>query len=258
VYTQKCGPRLAALWPPRPPPPPPPSPRRCVAISVGGCRVGRPHVARLQECAHKILKLKIKEGQARKHRRRRQAYQSQCRTNGAAQAAAVAVLAGACRGRRRAVRRGCATCAAVWGAPGRVGCDGARGYLLCVGCDEMGGLLGLAIMEAQGPQCRIESARCTLYVACCTLHAACCTLHAACCTLHAACCTLHAARCTLPHRTVASLQEMEVCLMIIECCSQERTWLAFYGLLGERFCKVLIREPLHTHQPSHTSHPVPS
>ena len=26
--------------------------------------------------------------------------------------------------------------------------------------------------------------------------------------------------------------------MIVECCSQERTYLKFYGLLGERFCKL--------------------
>lgn len=26
--------------------------------------------------------------------------------------------------------------------------------------------------------------------------------------------------------------------MIIECCSQERTYLKFYGLMGERFCKI--------------------
>ena len=26
--------------------------------------------------------------------------------------------------------------------------------------------------------------------------------------------------------------------MIIECCSQERTFLRFYGLLGQRFCNL--------------------
>jgi pre-mRNA-splicing factor CWC22 len=26
--------------------------------------------------------------------------------------------------------------------------------------------------------------------------------------------------------------------MIVECCSQERTYVAFYGLLGERFCRM--------------------
>ncbi|KAI8622808.1 hypothetical protein BC830DRAFT_8061 [Chytriomyces sp. MP71] len=33
-------------------------------------------------------------------------------------------------------------------------------------------------------------------------------------------------------------QEIEVCNMIIECCSQERTYVNFYGLLGERFCRL--------------------
>jgi len=33
-------------------------------------------------------------------------------------------------------------------------------------------------------------------------------------------------------------QEIELCNMIIECCSQERTYLKFYGLMGERFCKI--------------------
>ncbi|QSL64508.1 hypothetical protein MERGE_001809 [Pneumocystis wakefieldiae] len=33
-------------------------------------------------------------------------------------------------------------------------------------------------------------------------------------------------------------QEIEMCNMIIECCSQERTYSRFYGLIGERFCKV--------------------
>ena len=30
--------------------------------------------------------------------------------------------------------------------------------------------------------------------------------------------------------------EMELCNMLIECCSQERTYLRYYGLLGQRFC----------------------
>src|SRR5687768_17607048 len=30
-------------------------------------------------------------------------------------------------------------------------------------------------------------------------------------------------------------QEMELCNMLIECCSQERTYMRFYGLLGQRF-----------------------
>eukprot|EP01137_Pigoraptor_chileana_P011365 Opistho-2@62099 len=33
-------------------------------------------------------------------------------------------------------------------------------------------------------------------------------------------------------------QEMEICSMIIECCSQERSYLSFYGLLAERFCRI--------------------
>jgi len=33
-------------------------------------------------------------------------------------------------------------------------------------------------------------------------------------------------------------QQIELCNMIIECCSQERTYISFYGLLGERFCKL--------------------
>ncbi len=32
-------------------------------------------------------------------------------------------------------------------------------------------------------------------------------------------------------------QELELCNMVIECCSQERTFSRFYGLVGERFCK---------------------
>ncbi|TFY59534.1 hypothetical protein EVJ58_g5709 [Rhodofomes roseus] len=33
-------------------------------------------------------------------------------------------------------------------------------------------------------------------------------------------------------------QEIELCNMIIECCSQERSYSTFYGLVGERFCKI--------------------
>lgn len=32
--------------------------------------------------------------------------------------------------------------------------------------------------------------------------------------------------------------EVEVCTMLIECCSQERTYLRYYGLLGQRFCEI--------------------
>jgi pre-mRNA-splicing factor CWC22 len=33
-------------------------------------------------------------------------------------------------------------------------------------------------------------------------------------------------------------KEMELCTMLLECCSQERTYLRFYGLLGQRFCML--------------------
>nr|GMD66321.1 pre-mRNA-splicing factor CWC22 homolog [Ipomoea batatas] len=33
-------------------------------------------------------------------------------------------------------------------------------------------------------------------------------------------------------------QEMELCIMLLECCSQERTYLRNYGLLGQRFCMI--------------------
>ncbi|KAI3885452.1 hypothetical protein MKX03_036344 [Papaver bracteatum] len=33
-------------------------------------------------------------------------------------------------------------------------------------------------------------------------------------------------------------QEMELCIMLLECCSQERTYLQYYGLLGQRFCMI--------------------
>ncbi|KAL1408296.1 pre-mRNA-splicing factor cwc22 [Vanrija albida] len=32
--------------------------------------------------------------------------------------------------------------------------------------------------------------------------------------------------------------EIELCNMIVECCSQERSYSNFYGLIGERFCKL--------------------
>lgn len=32
--------------------------------------------------------------------------------------------------------------------------------------------------------------------------------------------------------------EIEICKMIVECCSHERTYLKFYGLLAERFCQL--------------------
>lgn len=33
-------------------------------------------------------------------------------------------------------------------------------------------------------------------------------------------------------------EQIELCNMIIECCSQERSYNTFYGLIGERFCKL--------------------
>jgi pre-mRNA-splicing factor CWC22 len=32
--------------------------------------------------------------------------------------------------------------------------------------------------------------------------------------------------------------QVELCVMLLECCSQERTYLRYYGLLGQRFCMV--------------------
>lgn len=32
--------------------------------------------------------------------------------------------------------------------------------------------------------------------------------------------------------------ELELANMVVECCSQERSFAKFYGLLGERFCKL--------------------
>jgi pre-mRNA-splicing factor CWC22 len=34
--------------------------------------------------------------------------------------------------------------------------------------------------------------------------------------------------------------EIELCNMIVECCSQERTYLKYYGLLAERFCRLNV------------------
>ncbi|XP_010431014.1 PREDICTED: pre-mRNA-splicing factor CWC22 homolog [Camelina sativa] len=33
-------------------------------------------------------------------------------------------------------------------------------------------------------------------------------------------------------------QEMELCIMLLECCSQKRTYLHYYGSLGQRFCMI--------------------
>lgn len=40
---------------------------------------------------------------------------------------------------------------------------------------------------------------------------------------------------------VLCLQEPEIPIMIIECCSQEKTFVRYYALLGARFC-MLRRE----------------
>ncbi|KAI0244609.1 pre-mRNA-splicing factor cwc22 [Massospora cicadina] len=39
--------------------------------------------------------------------------------------------------------------------------------------------------------------------------------------------------------------EVEMCTMIVECCSQERTYTKFYGLLGERFCNLDLKWAQH-------------
>lgn len=33
-------------------------------------------------------------------------------------------------------------------------------------------------------------------------------------------------------------EEVELCTMLLECCSQERTYLRYYGLLGQRLCEI--------------------
>lgn len=35
---------------------------------------------------------------------------------------------------------------------------------------------------------------------------------------------------------LAVLLQNEIALMVVECCSQERSFLRFYGLLGQRLC----------------------
>ena len=47
-------------------------------------------------------------------------------------------------------------------------------------------------------------------------------------------------------------QEMELCQMVIECCSQERTYAKFYGHIGERLCKVHRRWSALYEQSFHT------
>lgn len=33
-------------------------------------------------------------------------------------------------------------------------------------------------------------------------------------------------------------QEIELCNMVLECCMQDRTYLAYYGHIGQRFCVI--------------------
>ena len=40
-------------------------------------------------------------------------------------------------------------------------------------------------------------------------------------------------------------QELELCTMLVECCSQERTFLKFYGLIAERLCNLEEKWQLH-------------
>ena len=47
-------------------------------------------------------------------------------------------------------------------------------------------------------------------------------------------------------------QEMELCQMVIECCSQERTYAKFYGHIGERLCKLHRRWSALYEQSFHT------
>ena len=37
---------------------------------------------------------------------------------------------------------------------------------------------------------------------------------------------------------IPKAHHIEICTMVIECCSQERTYVKMYGLLGCRFCDV--------------------
>jgi pre-mRNA-splicing factor CWC22 len=42
----------------------------------------------------------------------------------------------------------------------------------------------------------------------------------------------------LTYTSTPADDQIEMCNMIIECCSQERSYSQFYGLIGERFCKL--------------------
>lgn len=51
----------------------------------------------------------------------------------------------------------------------------------------------------------------------------------------------HAGCCVSLRDLLCVLQECEIPIMIIECCSQEKTFVRYYALLGSRFC-MLRRE----------------
>ncbi|KAL5555970.1 hypothetical protein UlMin_038206 [Ulmus minor] len=40
------------------------------------------------------------------------------------------------------------------------------------------------------------------------------------------------------HNLLIFPMQMELCIMLLECCSQEITYLRYYGLLGQRFCMI--------------------
>ena len=44
--------------------------------------------------------------------------------------------------------------------------------------------------------------------------------------------------CNISYLLVMRFFQKIVCKMILECCMQERTYIRFYGLLAERFCRI--------------------
>ena len=58
--------------------------------------------------------------------------------------------------------------------------------------------------------------------------------------------------------------ENELCNMLVECCSNERSYLRYYGLMGQRFCMMhrkyqhAFDEVFHTQVMPSRSHNVPS
>jgi pre-mRNA-splicing factor CWC22 len=52
------------------------------------------------------------------------------------------------------------------------------------------------------------------------------------------CCFACVSRMHRAHVFVPLPLQIELCNMIIECCSQERSYATFYGMIGERFCKI--------------------